>query len=174
MDLDLAVGANGGDSNRIVEYLQHAAAHKEIGSPDYLLINCGLHDIRVDADDATPQVDETRYRANLERIAVLGRQLTRHLVWVTTTPVEEAIHTDRAPGFRRYQRDGERYDRIAREVLADSEVPIADLRVFTTAIIGAIGVAQAYADHVHFFKAVQFRQAAYLAGWIHAYYYAVE
>jgi hypothetical protein len=173
VDLNLAVGANGGDSDRVVEYLSYASEHKEIGYPDYLFVNCGLHDIRVAADAALPQVDENRYRANLEQICVLGRRLAGHLIWVTSTPVDDTVHNDRASGFCRYQHDGARYDRVAREVMAANQISIADLRACTTAILGAIGVSAAYVDHVHFAQAVQSQQAAYLAGWIHAYQSAI-
>jgi len=57
--------------------------------------------------------------------------------------------------------------------MAANKISIADLRACTTAILGAIGASEAYVDHVHFSPSVQSQQAAYLAGWLHAYQSAI-
>ena len=67
--------ANGGDSSQVVKYLTTNAVHGEIPATDYLLVNCGLHDIRTDPASGAKQVDADSYRANLERIVVTARGL---------------------------------------------------------------------------------------------------
>ncbi|NLF38107.1 SGNH/GDSL hydrolase family protein, partial [bacterium] len=45
LNLDKPQGANGGDSSMVLAFLEGKAAHGGIKA-DYLLVNCGLHDIK--------------------------------------------------------------------------------------------------------------------------------
>ena len=45
-NLDLPAGANGGDSKMVLDYLKQRLEDPGF-SPDVLLLNCGLHDIKI-------------------------------------------------------------------------------------------------------------------------------
>jgi lysophospholipase L1-like esterase len=167
--LGLPVHGNGGDSSQVLKYLQSNDAHGEIPATDYLLINCGLHDIRTDPATGVKQIDENSYRTNLKQIVATARPLCRHVCWVRSTPCDEAVHNTRPAGFHRYAADGRAYNAIADSVMRSNDVPEIDLYAFS--------VAQGpdlYADHVHFHPHIQARQAAFIAGWIHAHHDGVH
>jgi lysophospholipase L1-like esterase len=162
-DLDQPAGANGGDSVRVRAYL---AALRDGGglAADLLLLNCGLHDIRIAPDGEGPQVPPAAYRENLEAILDLAEALGAAPAWVRTTPVADAIHNRRAD-FRRRAADVEAYNRIADAVMAGRGVPVADLHACTRNL-GA--PEEIFCDHVHFTEPVRRQQAAFLAGWLDA------
>ena len=83
-------GANGGDSALVLRYLDAC----RIGGCrwDYLLVNCGLHDIRTDLQTGSKQVEPMNYRRNVQAIVDVGRLVAGRLFWVRTTPVVDAIH----------------------------------------------------------------------------------
>jgi hypothetical protein len=88
------------------------------------------------------------------------------LVWVRTTPCDEAVHNTR-PGmtFHRFAADCAAYNAVADEVMAAAGVPTIDLHSFTASLGGEV-----YCDHVHFHEAVREKQGAYIAGWVDAYW----
>jgi lysophospholipase L1-like esterase len=153
--------ANGGDSAAVLAYLEAVAAAGAV-SADVLLLNCGLHDIKTDPATGARQVPPAQYRAYLERIVPLGRRLARTLVWVRTTPADEAVH-NRRPGiaFHRFAADVLAYNAAADAVMAAAGVPVVDLFTFTQRL-----GADLFCDHVHFHDAVREKQAAFLAGWL--------
>ena len=63
-NLDIPVGANGGDSRMVLAYLKTKIKDPTF-KPDYLVLNCGLHDIKHSQADGKIQVDEKEYRENL-------------------------------------------------------------------------------------------------------------
>ena len=67
LDLDIPEGANGGDSSMVLAYIQAAGDHHEIGHPDLLLLNCGLHDIKTDPETGKMQRSPEEYRQNPAR-----------------------------------------------------------------------------------------------------------
>ena len=160
-DLDIPRGANGGDSAMVREFLGALAAGAF--HVDLLLVNCGLHDIKRDPATGTRQVAPDRYRQNLRAIVDLGRRLADAMVWVETTPVDDALHALRGCGFERVQADVVLYGVIAAEVMAAAQVPTIELGRFT-ATLGA-GPA-IFRDGVHFLPAVQSQQAAFIGGWL--------
>ncbi|HPJ22564.1 MAG TPA: SGNH/GDSL hydrolase family protein, partial [Clostridia bacterium] len=65
-DLNGPLGANGGDSRHVLKYLREQHARKV--SYDILLLNCGLHDIKVNDEDGDNQVEADEYAGNLKAI----------------------------------------------------------------------------------------------------------
>jgi lysophospholipase L1-like esterase len=157
-DLDKAVGANGGDSRMVLAYLKELQADRTFAA-DVLLLNCGLHDIKTDKATGKRQVEPDEYVANLKAICRLSKQMRLKLVWVTSTPVDDAVHNARNVGFFRYDRDVDTYNQLARRVFEKEHVPIIDLYAFSRAF-----PSDAYADHVHYRPEYVALQAAFIAG----------
>lgn len=147
---------NGGDSSMVLAYLEAQLA--KIAS-DLLLLNCGLHDVKVDPQDGTKQVPPDRYQANLRDIVRLVRRNRTRAVWVRTTPVDDETHNSRSTSFYRFGRDVIHYNEIADTVFAEAGIPVIDLYTFTLNLGDGV-----YCDHVHFTERVRALQAAYIAG----------
>ena len=159
-DPDEPNAVNGGDSSLVLRYL-NACAERQ-AHWDYLLLNCGLHDLKTDPVTQAKQVPPDVYRANLERIIPLAQSLAAHIVWVRTVPVIDAVHNERSSTFHRFGADVERYNGIADEVMRRHGIPKIDLFAFTR----NLGDAEVYIDHVHFRDDVRRLQAAYIAGYL--------
>ena len=157
-DLDNPVGANGGDSGMVLKYLQQLAVDENFHT-DYLLINCGLHDIKTSPQTGEVQISPEQYRYNLEEIVKLVSEMKLKLVWVTTTPVVDSIHNTKMSRFHRFAKDVDRYNRIALEVVKSHQVPIVDLHSFTQGLGTSI-----FQDHVHYPEAIREKQADFIAG----------
>ncbi len=158
-DLDNPEGQNGGDSRRCLAYLRERFADSAF-HPDWLLLNCGLHDLRRGTGGARAlQVPLPEYRANLETIVALAHARSQRLCWIRTTPVDEAVHNARTSGFRRFAADVEDYNAAADAVCRRRGVPQIDLFGFTQRFCPG-----AFADHVHFDAPMRERQACFLAG----------
>ena len=69
----LGLPVHGGDSSQVLKYLVSNHVHREIPATDYLLINCGLHDIRTDPASGARQIDADSYRSNLVQIVDAAR-----------------------------------------------------------------------------------------------------
>lgn len=52
---------------------------------DILLVNCGLHDLRIDRETRIKQVSEEEYKSNLMKIVQLGKALSENFIWIRTT-----------------------------------------------------------------------------------------
>ncbi len=153
-NLDVAAGANGGDSRMVLAYLR---ARAEAGGfrPDVLLVNAGLHDVKTTA--AGLQVPLAEYRTNLAGIAALATAITSRLVWVRTTHVDDNIHNAKISlGFARHQTDVDACNAAADQVLA--VIPRIDLHGFFRTF------TDPFRDHVHFRDGLPAQQAAFLAG----------
>ncbi|MFI2857273.1 SGNH/GDSL hydrolase family protein [Paenibacillus sp. JSM ZJ436] len=158
-DLDQPVGANGGDSSRVLDYLTQEQ-HQGV-SYDLLLLNCGLHDIKTDPLTGERQISPARYRDNLEQIIQTARSMAKALIWVSTTDIIDDIHNSQSTSFHRFHRDVLEYNEIASQVMEQHEVPIIDLYTFTLQF-----GADAYRDHAHFTEEVQRRQAEFIADYL--------
>lgn len=156
--LGIPEGPQGGDSRMALAYLTHRAAEPGF-SPDLLVVNAGLHDIKRDPRTGAAQVTLEEHRANLEALVRLARGLGARLVWVSTTPVDDERHNTRSRSFHRFDADRARYDRAAREVMARHGIPVVDLHAFTSSLEG-----DRYVDHVHFDEATRALQGAFVAG----------
>lgn len=155
-DLDQAAGANGGDSDRVLAYLRTRRAENPIEA-DVLVLNCGLHDIKVEGTGPR-QVPLDEYENNLKEILEESRQGGWKLIWVRTTPVVDEIHNRRA-SFQRHGADVVAYNAVADRVMGEAGVPVVDLFSFTEKFL-----PEGYCDHVHFTEEVRVAQAAFLAG----------
>ncbi len=162
-NLDVPVGANGGDSRMVLEYLKIKIKEPAF-NPDYLVLNCGLHDIKHDPKTGIIQVTEKEYRSNLLRIIELVKEKNIGLIWIRTTAVVDSIHNSKSKTIRRYATDLATYNRIADEVFSTKGVPMIDLYGFTK----KLGLEQ-FIDHVHYNEKTRALQAAYLAGYLQSY-----
>lgn len=163
LNLDVPLGANGGDSVRCHEYLRAFLSNAEI-LPDVLLLNCGLHDIKRDIETHEIQVPLSLYRSNLEQIIRLCRDKGVLPVWIRTTPVVDAIHNSKPRiEFHRFASDVLTYNVCADEVMMSAHVPIIDLFTFTRNLGDD---ATLYCDHVHYREAIREKQGLFLAGFL--------
>lgn len=169
--LDSAL-VNGGDSHSVRTFLQTESS--QIGADcSILLLNCGLHDLRVDPRSGAHQVELEIYLHNLEQIVALASALSRRVVWVRTTPIADARHNRLNPEFQRYNADVVTYNAGADAIMQKSNIPSLDLYHFTLGLCEQPDdLEQLYRDHVHFTPFVSRLQAAYLAGWLEAFIYA--
>jgi lysophospholipase L1-like esterase len=159
-NLDVPVGANGGDSRMVLEYLRAKYAD-EAFRPDYLLLNCGLHDIKHDPKTGVIQVTEDDYRKNLNEIVDLLQKNRTELIWIRTTWVVDSIHNAQSSSIRRYGDDVIRYNAIADDVMVKHQVKSIDLYQFSK----QQGIEH-IADHVHYDLPTRALQAAYIAGFV--------
>jgi len=161
-DLDNPVGANGGDSSRVLEYLTELSKQTDFQT-DYLLVNCGLHDIKTDPKTLKTQVGLNNYRKNLEQIVKLSQKMNAKMIWVNSTPVIDSVHNKRA-SFHRYAKDLNAYNETANKIMDKNGIPIIDLFMFTKKF-----GREAYIDHVHFNTNVREKQADFIAGFLSKY-----
>jgi len=156
-NLDKPQGANGGDSARVLAFLRESG---DIAA-DWVLVNCGLHDIKTNPVTGAKQVPLEQYRENLRAIAALVRS---KLIWIRSTPCDENVHNSRPKmEFHRYSADIIAYNQAADEIMTAAGVPIIDLYTFTLNLGPDL-----YCDHVHFKEPIREKQAAFIAGWLAA------
>jgi hypothetical protein len=158
-DATLPDQANGGDSGQVLAYLRSAAGRAI--PPGFLLLNCGLHDIKLHPGADSCQVPVDRYESNLEESLRCCAERALQAIWVRTTPVVEALHRARSPGFDRREADLAAYNTRADRVMGRHGIPTVDLHRFTLPFLPG-GVV----DHVHFGVEVRRLQGAFLAGFI--------
>lgn len=158
-DLDIPVGANGGDSRMVLNFLKKKTEDTGF-KPDVLLLNCGLHDVKRNHTTQKIAVGEKEYRNNLESIYKLLSDKKIPLIWIRTTGIIDSIHR-RNKGFDRYLKDIEKYNSIADEVFSGHHVPEIDLFSFT-----ASQGDKRFTDHAHYIPGVRALQAAYIAGFL--------
>lgn len=169
-NLDIPVGGNGGDSKRVLSLLKsfHDGGDFHV---DLLMINCGLHDIKQDDVTKELQVSPEEYRSNVKAIFSVAQELASHVVWMTTTPIDDARHAERRCGFGRQQAHIATYNRIASQVVAESgvsEIPLADY----TQSLGRPD--ELYRDGVHFEDPIAEKQGRYLAEWVNSFFSGPE
>ncbi|MCD8482306.1 MAG: SGNH/GDSL hydrolase family protein [Verrucomicrobia bacterium] len=163
LNLDNPQGANGGDSRMVLSFLQSKASMGGVDA-DLMLLNCGLHDIKRKPGETQRQVPIEEYRSNLASIVKLVASMKPKLVWIRTTPCDEAVHNNPYIAFHRFAADCEAYNEVADAVMSAAQVPIIDLHTFTLNLGTDI-----YGDHVHFKEPVRAQQAAFIAGWLAGY-----
>jgi lysophospholipase L1-like esterase len=161
-NLDIPQGANGGDSSMVLKYLKAKERSGDIDA-DYLLLNCGLHDIKTVPGSDKKQVSLDQYERNLKEIIKIVSTMKPQLIWITTTPCDEKIHNKDGMNFHRFSADCKAYNQLADAVMLEADIPIIDLGNFTSNLGNDI-----YCDHVHFHKHIQGKQAAFIAGWLDA------
>jgi lysophospholipase L1-like esterase len=150
----------GGNSRMVLEYLQ--SRYKEANfRPPIVLVNCGLHDIKHDAKTEKIAIEAKDYESNLRAIEGLIRTHGGKMIWISTTPVDDARHNALSKDFHRYNADVLRYNAIAAALCQHLHVPIIDLYTFTA----HFGNGH-YIDHIHYDETTRSLQAAYIAGYV--------
>lgn len=142
----------------VLPFLRSLLARPDFGA-QWIVFNCGLHDIKTDPTTGRRQVDVAEYVENLRQIVGLIREYCREPVWVATTPVEDARHHQFCPEISRFERDVLAYNEAALGVMSEARVPVIDLHRFTKTL-----GAELYMDHVHYTEEIRRVQAAWLAG----------
>lgn len=155
--MDDPVGANGGDSRMVLAYLRERRAKGGVPA-DWILFNCGLHDLRVNPGQSGHQVTLAEFRQNLGEILDDIEAMKLRPIWMRITPVIDEIHNARTDLFCRYAADVEAYNRIADEVMEDRKVAVIDLHSFSEK-----WGEGAFIDHVHYDHEVRRKQAEFLA-----------
>jgi len=150
-------GDNGGDSSHVLMYIDRCI--RQGTSWDMVIINCGLHDVRV-LDEGKYQIDAVDYERNLNAIFDAAGVIADQVVWVRTTPVIDDLHNSLQNEFKRYNTDIEKYNAIADHIVADRQIWSIDLYTFSW----SLGGAEIYSDHVHFTPEVSNLQGAFIAG----------
>ncbi|MDD3726503.1 MAG: SGNH/GDSL hydrolase family protein, partial [Candidatus Ratteibacteria bacterium] len=153
-------GVNGGDSSMVLKYLW-AVKEKNIYHPDYILLNCGIHDIKRNAISKTYQVPPKEYEKNLREINSVVREMGAYLIWVRTTPVKEKTGIHDELKTVRYNSDVVLYNNIADRVMRKLKVPVIDLYTFTLNLGEDV-----FIDNVHPDEKTAELQAAFISGWL--------
>ena len=156
-DLDVPTGANGGDSAMVLAYLRQRRATAPLKA-DVLLLNCGLHDIKTHLLNGTRQVEPAAYEANLRAIVSEVAAQGPTLLWVRSTPVDEAVHNRPQSTFLRFAADVATYNAIADRVMAEAGVTSIDLHAFSQTFLPT-----GFCDHVHYHEAVREEQGRFIA-----------
>lgn len=164
-DLDKPIGANAGDSKMVLEYL--IEEFEKNTKYDILLINCGLHDIRVDRFSNKIKVELEEYKLNLNKIIKLSKVMANETIWIGLTPVVDKIHNSRKGGCLRYSKDVISYDNSAKQIMRECNIPYIDIYNFTKNL-----GADIYSDHVHFKEDVKKLQAAFIAEYLRGDWFA--
>lgn len=155
----LAGTSNGGDSSLVLAYLQRMVTDASF-RPAVLAINCGLHDIKTSVNPpGVKQVPLAQYRSNMQQILKLAAGVAGRVVWIRTTPVDDAQHNSRSAEFHRHAADVAAYNAAADEAVAAAGVASIDLHTFTASLGG-----NPFCDHVHFLEPIRQLQAAFIAG----------
>ena len=128
---------------------------------DVILLNCGLHDIKTDPVSGAKQVALAQYQDNLRAIIEVVVSTGASMIWVRTTPCDEAVHNRPDMAFHRFAADGIAYNEAADSIMADAGIPSIDLYNFTLGLGPDL-----YCDHVHFHEAIREKQGIYIAGWL--------
>ncbi|PCJ60577.1 MAG: lipase [Planctomycetota bacterium] len=159
-NLDIPAGANGGNSNLVFNYLKHKVNSNEL-TADFILFNCGLHDIKVDNLTKEYQVSLPDYANNLNAILELLKTKTIKPIWIRTTPVVDGRHSAEGTTFDRTEKDCHEYNKRADSIMNENNIPIIDLFTFTKRFGD-----EAYCDHVHFHESVREKQAGFISDWL--------
>ena len=152
-DINNFGAANGGDSKQVLEYLTE---HPDLDY-DILLLNCGAHDIRV--WDGVIQVDADLYAENLKKIISMVQMQDKKVIWISGTPIDDEKHNTICESCRRYDKDVQRYNAIAADIMQQMQIPVIDLYSFTKNLDEPL-----YEDHAHFNIPIRKLQAAFIAG----------
>ena len=156
-------GLNGGDSSvvsRYVEVLEKTGSFHR----DVMLLNCGLHDVRVLPGSEERQGSLDAYQQNLRQISGKVQSIAARTVWVRTTPVVSAIHNAKKDIYR-FEQDVLAYNEAADQIMRAAGIILADLYTFTA----NQGLDEnSVTDGVHFTPEMQMKQASFLAGFIDA------
>jgi len=156
-DLDIAKGANGGNSRQVLAYLRDRLEKAPIQA-DVLVFNCGLHDIRTDVATGRKQIPIAEYESNLREIIRVSEAMGLEPLWLNTCPVIDDVHNAKM-SWHRYDKDVLAYNEVAEKVMEEHGVTVVDFYKFC-----ARQLPEGLADHVHFKPEARSKQGEYLAG----------
>lgn len=156
-------GVNGGDSSMVLTYVQGLKKRGNF-KPDYLILNCGIHDTKKNPATRKNQIPPEAYKRNLQTICRLLRKMGIKVIWVRTTPFNKNFVFPKGANPIHTTQDTHRYNRIADGVMKEYRIPTVDLYAFTINLGEGI-----YCDnYVHFDEATAARQASFIAGYLDA------
>ena len=153
-DWENPADANGGDSHLVLRFL---ADNLPAISADLMLLNCGLHDLRVDRETGAYQVPIEDYQSNLTSVVELVQSAGIAPVWISSIPLIDDVHNAHPLPCQRFLADVIAYNEVAAKVMAHHEVPVIDLFTFTQSLGPKI-----YIDHVHVTEQVRKQQANFI------------
>lgn len=156
-NLDKPTGANGGNSERVLQIL-NSAQQKGEAKADWLLLNCGLHDIKTNPRSGARQIPLAQYEKNLKACVDTANRMNIRVIWVTITPIVDELHNTQMARFHRYAADVDAYNEAAKRVMNEAGAPILDLYTFSKTLIPG-----GFKDHVHFTPDAAAKQAEFLA-----------
>lgn len=119
--------ANCGDSNNVAKNLDAWVIKQK---PDLVHFNCGIHDTKKFPASGKFQVSPEQYEANLRTIVErLRKETSATIVFATTTPIltGRALKARAKAEYELSDESVERFNAIARKVMADLKVPVNDL-----------------------------------------------
>lgn len=151
------------DSLKVLRFLRSKFESGGIEA-DFILMNCGLHDIKTNPKTREREIPIERYRDNLSAIVQVAARMRVGLIWIKTTPCDEKIHNLEHINFYRFSSDVAIYNQAADQIMAEAGVPSIDLHAFTLNLGSDL-----YCDHVHFHEHIREKQAAFIAGWLTAF-----
>ena len=160
-NINMAVGGNGGDSSRVLGFVQKQEEEEFFSNYDILLFNCGLHDIKRHPPKGDLQIEPDMYEKNLCKIIETVKNNGVFPVFLTTTPVNDEIHHSYLEinnGIERFNADVLEYNKIAVRIMEKHNVPVIDLYGYTLPFGD-----KAYKDHVHYTMEVRKLQAEFIA-----------
>ena len=161
-DLGRPQGASAGNSSMVVDYL-HALDRTGVFGPDVVLLSLGMRDLRRDAATGRCQVSLEDHRGNVVAIVDWFRDRGITLVWITSGPLDEAIHNALAKDVLRYEADVDAYNAAAEAIVRGRGVPLLDMRGF----LRNLGpMSQLVKDHMHLKDEFARLQAAFIAGYL--------
>ena len=163
INLDPPQRASGGDSSMVLRFLKAKTQFGGIAA-DLLLLNCGLHDIRTNPESGAKQISIGQYKENLRAIIDTVAGMKLELIWIRTTPCDEAVHNRGSVNFYRFPVDCKAYNYAADQIMAEAGVPSIDLYTFTLNLGPDL-----FCDHVHFHEHIREKQGAFIAGWLAAF-----
>jgi len=162
LDIDNPQGANGGDSSMVLSFLKSKLESGDLDA-DYILINCGLHDLRKNKITGSFQVPIEKYKKNICEIVEIVKQIKPEMIWIRTSPCDENVHNNKGKDFQRFAGDCIEYNLAADKVMKQTGTAVIDLYTFTNNLGNDI-----YCDHIHFYEHIREKQAAFIAGWMNA------
>ncbi|MDB4385251.1 SGNH/GDSL hydrolase family protein [Opitutaceae bacterium] len=153
-DWENPADANGGDSRLVHRFL---AENLPAISADFMLLNCGLHDLRVDRETGAYQVPIEDYQSNLTAIVELVRSAGIAPIWMNSIPLIDEVHNAHPLAYQRFLADVIAYNEVAATVMTRQKIPIIDLFSFTQSLGPDI-----YIDHVHVTDQARKQQANFI------------
>jgi lysophospholipase L1-like esterase/dienelactone hydrolase len=115
---------NGGDTTNTLKLLDKWL---EDGKPVIVHFNCGLHDLKFGKKSSTHQVPLDEYEKNLKLIVERLNKATPHIIFASTTPIDDERHAARKGDFDRFDRDVKTYNERAVKVMLELGIPVDDL-----------------------------------------------